>query len=87
MVKYSTIMRTLMLTILLILSIHVSGLEGSSKAMHARINSRTILRELGYDMPNNEVIEHSYRRSTEVDRKAPGRPDHQHNSGPPGEAH
>ncbi|PON77877.1 CLAVATA3/ESR (CLE)-related protein [Parasponia andersonii] len=83
MAKYSTlIMRASMLTILLILLVHVSGMEGSQKSMQPRIDSRAILRGLGYDMPNKVGIKHSNRRSME-DRKAPGGPDPQHNARPP----
>lgn len=85
MAKYSTFMRAYLLTILFILSVHVSGLDGSRNIMHARINSRAILRELGYDLPNKVPTKHC-RREME-DRKAPGGPDPQHNSGPPGSSH
>lgn len=77
-----------MLIILLIWSLHVAtGLEakgyGGRKTMQKRTNSKTILRELGYDLSKVEKQHNKWRMTLADDRIIPGGPDPEHHSCPP----
>ncbi|KAM1045694.1 hypothetical protein ACFX13_037423 [Malus domestica] len=85
----SVFMRASVLMIILIWSLHVSGLEatqyyGGRKSMQrTRMNSAYILRGLRYDLSKMNQQQYKKRMRNLTDRVSPGGPDHQHNSSPP----
>ncbi|CAN6683452.1 unnamed protein product [Malus baccata var. baccata] len=85
----SVFMKASVLMIILIWSLHVSGLEatqyyGGRKSMQrTRMNSAYILRGLRYDLSKMNQQQYKKRMRNLTDRVSPGGPDHQHNSSPP----
>ncbi|KAK7823119.1 hypothetical protein CFP56_035868 [Quercus suber] len=84
----SNVMKVSMLIILLILSVHVRSFEAlkyhERKTMQKRISSRSLLRELVFDLSKMQLN----KRTTIPDdsnpsRLPPGGPDHQHNTETP----
>ncbi|KAK4589723.1 hypothetical protein RGQ29_020337 [Quercus rubra] len=80
----SNVMKVSMLIILLILSVHVSSFEAlkyhERKTMQKRISSRSLLRELVFDLSKMQL-------NSNPSRLPPGGPDHQHNTEPPALMH
>lgn len=85
----SLLMRVSVLMIMLIWSMHVSGLEAtdSSTTQKSRIDSNSILRGLiSYDLSRMGKKQQQYNeykrmsRKLDGDRKSPGEPNRQHNN-------
>jgi len=84
----SNVMKVSMLIILLILSVHVSSFEAlkyhERKTMQKRISSRSLLRELVFDLSKMQLNRRTIiPDDSNPSRLPPGGPDHQHNAETP----